>query len=77
MQLHRAAQHIASAEADPVSEHWLGNFCDREAVRNSGLWNVNCVAKEPEGAALNALERRIHQMSDAVRSSKLTAICHS
>ncbi len=31
---------------DPPSSNWLGKKCDRERVRNSGLWNNNYVGKD-------------------------------
>jgi hypothetical protein len=33
---------------DPPSEGWLGHHADRDAIRRSGLWNVNHVDDEPD-----------------------------
>lgn len=38
---------------DPPSSNWLGQFCDRQRVRQSGLWNNNHVN---EGYDANFLE---------------------
>ncbi len=35
---------IAGSLADPPSADWLGQFCGHEAVRQSGLWNVQHVS---------------------------------
>jgi len=40
---------------DPPSDDWLGNYADRAAVRESGLWNVNHVDDEPGTDALDRL----------------------
>lgn len=45
---------------DPPSADWLGRHADRNAVRESGLWNVNHVDDVP---SLEGLER----LRDAVR----------
>jgi hypothetical protein len=42
---------------DPPSERWLGHHADREAVRGSGLWNVNHVTDELRDAAVLELIR--------------------
>ncbi len=41
---------------DPPSERWLGNYCDRERVRRSGLWNSNHVDEQYNPAFLDVLE---------------------
>jgi hypothetical protein len=35
--------NLANPDADPPSPTWLGHYADREAIRRSGLWNVNHV----------------------------------
>lgn len=41
---------------DPPSPGWLGSYADREAVRRSGLWNVDHVRAEPEPGVIGDLE---------------------
>ncbi len=41
---------------DPPSLNWLGNKCDRERVRSSGVWNQNHVDKDYDLAFLDRLE---------------------
>ena len=47
---------------DPPSRSWLGDFCDRERVRTSGLWNSIHVNETYEPAFLDTLARLIDQM---------------
>lgn len=42
---------------DPPSPDWLGRWADREAVRRSGLWNVNHVDEPYDPGFLGLLER--------------------
>jgi nitrilase len=42
---------------DPRSEQWLGQHCDRDRVRESGLWNSNHVDEAYDPTFLNELER--------------------
>jgi hypothetical protein len=51
---------------DPPSDNWLGRWCDRERVRNSGLWNSNHVDETFDPAFLVSLEELVHDMG-AVR----------
>jgi len=44
---------------DPPSPNWLGRWADREAVRESGLWNVDHVDEGYDPAFLDLLERYI------------------
>jgi hypothetical protein len=46
---------------DPPSEGWLGNSCDRERIRRSGLWNSNHVDEPYDPAFLIAMERVINE----------------
>lgn len=48
---------------DPPSRNWLGNFCDRERVRKSGLWNQNHVDETYDPAFLGVLEELIAEMA--------------
>lgn len=47
---------------DPPSSSWLGKHCDREKVRNSGLWNSNHVDNDYDPAFLDVLARLIDKM---------------
>lgn len=47
---------------DPPSPTWLGHWADREAVRCSGLWNVNHVTETYDPAFLNLLEKLVKTM---------------
>ena len=44
---------------DPPSDAWLGQRCDREPVRNSGLWNSNHVDERYDPAFLDELNRLV------------------
>jgi hypothetical protein len=48
---------------DPPSQHWLGRHCDRERVRNSGLWNSNHGDERYDPAFLDELDRAISAMA--------------
>jgi hypothetical protein len=50
---------------DPPSSGWLGHHCDRERVRQSGLWNSNHVHEGHDGGFLQALKRAILAMERA------------
>lgn len=47
---------VAGSLADPPSADWLGHFCRHEAVRRSGLWNVQHVEDEYDSRFLDVLE---------------------
>ena len=47
---------------DSPSPSWLGRYCDREKVRNSGLWNSNHVDEDYDSAFLDVLARLIDKM---------------
>lgn len=44
---------------DPASVSWLGRHCDRQRVRESGLWNSNHVDESPDPRFLDEFERLI------------------
>lgn len=46
---------------DPPSANWLGHSCNRERVRQSGLWNSNHVLDTYDPAFLDVLEALIEQ----------------
>ena len=47
---------------DAPSPTWLGRDAASEAIRRSGLWNVNHVHDQPHGAVLDVLRRYISRM---------------
>lgn len=50
---------------DPPSENWLGHLCNRERVRQSGLWNQNHVSETYDPAFLAILRRLVDEMAVA------------
>jgi len=50
---------------DPPSCNWLGHCCDRERVRNSGLWNSNHVDETYDPAFLVRLDNLVREMEVA------------
>jgi hypothetical protein len=49
---------------DPPSETWLGRYCSRERVRESGLWNANHVDETYDPAFLDRLEELMEQIGE-------------
>jgi hypothetical protein len=49
---------------DPPSNDWLGRHCSREAIRRSGIWNVNHVTEQYDSAFLDALQACIDRAGD-------------
>ena len=47
---------------DAASPRWLGHHCNREKVRNSGIWNQNHVDEDYDPAFLDELERLVSEM---------------
>ena len=47
---------------DPPSRSWLGHLCNRERVRESGLWNSNHVNETCEPAFLDTMTSLIDRM---------------
>ena len=47
---------------DPPSPGWLGNDCNRERVRLSGLWNNNHVDEPYDPEFLEIMERHVQTM---------------
>ena len=47
---------------DPPSPGWLGHFCNRALVRESGLWNQRHVNEGYDRTFLDTLECLIHEM---------------
>ena len=45
---------------DSPSSDWLGQFSNREKVRQSGLWNSNHVDEDYEPAFLETLDRLVN-----------------
>lgn len=50
---------------DAPSPGWLGKFCDRERVRNSGLWNSNHVDEPYDPSLPDELERLVRSLRTA------------
>ncbi|HEC11669.1 MAG TPA: hypothetical protein ENI80_00185 [Acidiferrobacteraceae bacterium] len=48
--------------ADAASPQWLGHHCNREKVRNSGIWNQNHVDEDYDPVFLDELERLVSEM---------------
>lgn len=48
---------------DPPSENWLGHHCDRDRVRQSGLWNSNHVDETYDPAFLDVFEELVDRMA--------------
>lgn len=44
---------------DLSSGQWLGNWSDRDAIRSSGLWNINHVREPYDPEVLDVLERYV------------------
>jgi len=47
---------------DSPSGSWLGQYCDREPVRESGLWNQNHVRDQYDPAFLDKLASHINEL---------------
>ncbi len=54
--------NCSGPEINPPSEDWLGRYCDRERVRESGLWNSNHVNELYDPAFLDMFEDLISKM---------------
>ena len=53
--------NYARPPLDPASGAWLGRHCDRQRVRESGLWNQNHVDERCDVAFLQVLEGLISE----------------
>ena len=51
---------------DAASPLWLGHHCNREKVRNSGIWNQNHVDEDYDPAFLDELERLVSEMGQTL-----------
>ena len=59
--VHRRRDNFAGLPIDPPSSTWLGRRSAREAIRTSGLWNVNHVRDAAlDDRFLSALHRHLH-----------------
>ena len=47
---------------DPPSRRWLGGWCDRERIRESGLWNFNHVDEHCQPEFLEELKAAVDAM---------------
>lgn len=69
--LERGAIGVLSASArqvHPASPAWLGHHAQREAIRASGLWNVDHVGEAPPPAFPEMFERHVELMATARRA---------
>lgn len=57
--------NYARPALDPASSEWTGHRCDRERVRNSGLWNQNHVDENYDPAFLDVFEALIERIKVA------------
>jgi hypothetical protein len=48
---------------DPSSSNWLGQHCDRERVRTSGLWNNDHVDGEDDKDFLDCFEQQVRKVA--------------
>ena len=55
---------------DPASQTWLGHHCNRERVRESGLWNSNHVDEQYDPAFLD----RLAQIVEATECRYMIAV---
>ena len=62
---------------DPASSRWLGCWADREAVRNSDLWNVDHVAEEYNPAFLPLLQRYVITTAPIGRTQAAESVVQS
>jgi len=49
-------------QVDSPSPDWLGNFCCKEKIRSSGLWNSNHVDEDFDPNFLSALSELVERM---------------
>jgi hypothetical protein len=56
--------NYSALPCDAPSQNWLGNRCDRERVRKSGLWNSNHVDESYDPTFLDTFERLIDQLGN-------------
>jgi hypothetical protein len=59
------------APIEPSSAGWLGHKSPRDAIRRSGLWNVNHVNESYDPNFLDALDTAVEQSSSESRSVQL------
>lgn len=52
---------------DLPSEHWLGRWSSRDAIRSSGLWNVNHVHETYDPHVLNVFEEYVERAEGSCR----------
>ena len=53
--------NYGKAVIDPPSDNWLGRRCNREKVRQSGLWNQNHVDEPYDPAFLRILSELVEK----------------
>lgn len=55
--------NFGKSKLDPPSREWLGRWCNRKRVRESGLWNSNHVNARYEPEFLEVLESHVDAMA--------------
>jgi hypothetical protein len=52
----RLLSNFEKPSVDVPSSGWLGRFSEKDTIRNSGLWNTDCVKESYDPAFLNLFE---------------------
>ena len=55
---------LSNSLIDPPSSSWLGQHCNRDKVRSSGLWNSDHTEKSYDPAFLDTLASLVDQMNE-------------
>lgn len=61
---------------DLPTKNWLGNWSTREAIRTSGLWNVNYVSDDYDPQTLDVFEKYI-EVAEGVSKMPLSSLAPS
>ena len=56
--------NLGDSPSDPPSSSWLGQHCNRDKVRSSGLWNSDHTEKSYDPAFLDTLASLVDQMNE-------------
>ena len=54
--------NLAKEVIDPPSPDWLGNYCNRKLVRDSGLWNQRHTNEEYDRNFLDVMEKLVNEV---------------
>ena len=58
------SEYGKAAPIDPASEDWLGHWCNRKKVKQSGLWQSNHVDDQYDPGFLELLEEYVDRTGD-------------